>query len=77
MTLEDVMKHIAAWIAEKKTGSIQINMFRGGVSNINLTQCIKSNKDKIPGGENDIYDDLKFKCIKTEKEGGCSEGRST
>jgi hypothetical protein len=45
MTLEEVMKHIAEWIAAKRTGSIQINMFRGGISNINLTQCIKTEKE--------------------------------
>ena len=45
MTLEEVMKHIADWIADKKTGSIQVNMFRGGISNINLTQCIKTEKE--------------------------------
>lgn len=44
MTLEEVIKHLAQWIAEKRTGSIQVNFFRGGVTNINLTQCIKPEK---------------------------------
>jgi hypothetical protein len=45
MTLEEVMKYIAEWVAERRTGSIQINMFKGGISNINLTQCIKTMKE--------------------------------
>jgi hypothetical protein len=45
MTLEEVVRHIAAWIAEKRTGSIQINMFKGGISNINLTQCLKTENE--------------------------------
>jgi hypothetical protein len=45
MTLEEVMAHIAEWIAANRTGSIQINMFKGGISNINLTQCIKTEKN--------------------------------
>lgn len=46
MTLEEVVSFIAKWIAEKKTGSIQINMFKGGISNINLTECVKGNCNK-------------------------------
>ncbi len=45
MTLEEVVKHLAVWIQEKRTGSVQVNMFRGGISNINLTQCIKTEKE--------------------------------
>lgn len=47
MTLEEVIKHVAEWVANKKTGSIQINIFKGGISNINLTQCIKTEKDMV------------------------------
>lgn len=47
MTLEEVTAHIAEWIAAKKTGSIQINFFKGGIPNINLTQCIKADKDSV------------------------------
>ena len=45
MTLEEVVRHITEWITGKRTGSIQINFFKGGISNINLTQCIKTEKD--------------------------------
>lgn len=44
MTIEEVIKYIAEWVANRRTGSIQINMFKGGISNINLTQCIKTEK---------------------------------
>lgn len=42
MLLEEVVAHIASWIKEKRTGSIQVNFFKGGISNINITQCIKT-----------------------------------
>ncbi len=45
MTLEEVITIIAMWIDDKRTGSIQINMFKGGISNLNLTQCIKTEKE--------------------------------
>ena len=45
MTLEEVVAIIAEWISLKKTGNIQVNLFKGGISNINLTQCIKTEKE--------------------------------
>jgi hypothetical protein len=45
MTLEEVIKYISDWISGKKTGSIQINMFKGGISNITLTQSVKTQKE--------------------------------
>ena len=48
MTIEEVVEYISDWVEEKRTGSIQINMFKGGISNINLTQCIKTEKKPEP-----------------------------
>ena len=45
MTIDEVVKYIVEWINDKRTGSIQINFFMGGISNINLTQCIKTKKE--------------------------------
>ena len=45
MTLEEVAAILAEWIALKKTGSVQANFFKGGISNVNLTQCIKTEKE--------------------------------
>ena len=42
MTLKEIIDLITEWITHKKTGSIQINFFKGGISNANLTMCIKS-----------------------------------
>lgn len=42
MTLEDVISYLEAWIKEKRTGSIQVNYFKGGISNLNLSQCVKT-----------------------------------
>jgi hypothetical protein len=42
VTLKEVIKHLEKWEESAKTGSIQVNFFKGGISNINLTQCIKT-----------------------------------
>lgn len=52
MTLEEVIVHLTTWIKEKRTGSVQVNFFKGGISNINLTQCLKTEKK----GEGDGVD---------------------
>ena len=44
MTLEDLIRLISEWIAQEKTGSIQVNFFKGSIPNINLNQCIKTEK---------------------------------
>jgi len=41
MTLEQIIDLISKWITDKKTGSIKINFFKGGISNANLTECVK------------------------------------
>lgn len=41
MKPEEVMAYILHWEEEKRTGNIQINFFKGGISNINLNQCVK------------------------------------
>jgi hypothetical protein len=45
MTTEEVVQYIVDWQFYKKTGSIQINMFKGGISNITLTQSVKTQKE--------------------------------
>lgn len=50
MLLEEVVAHIASWIKEKRTGSIQVNFFKGGISNINITQCIKTESEDRDNG---------------------------
>jgi hypothetical protein len=45
MTVEEVVKYLVDWEFYKKTGSIQVNMFKGGISNITLTQSVKTQKE--------------------------------
>jgi len=42
MTLKEVIEFIVQWIEDKKTGSIQVNFFRGGISTVKFTEILKT-----------------------------------
>ena len=44
--LDKITKILKEWIDEKKTGSIQINFFKGGIGNLNLSNSIKLDTTK-------------------------------
>lgn len=51
MTIEEVIEHIARWVAERKTGYLQINFKDGGIGHLNANICIKSSKGEHCNGE--------------------------
>lgn len=44
--IDEIVKILKDWIDNKKTGSIQINFFRGGIGNLNLNKSIKLDTSK-------------------------------
>jgi len=40
-TIAKLIDVIRSWISEKRTGSIQINFFKGGISNIKKEESVK------------------------------------
>ena len=51
--LDKITKILKEWIDEKKTGSIQINFFKGGIGNLNLSNSIKLDTTKTKEVQND------------------------
>ncbi len=41
MTIKKIIKLLIKWLNEKKVGNIQINMYKGGISSVNLNETIK------------------------------------
>jgi len=39
--LGKIMVLIKEWVTRKKVGSIQVNLYQGGISNINLKESVK------------------------------------
>ena len=39
--LGKIMVLIREWVMQKKVGSIQVNLYQGGISNINLKESVK------------------------------------
>jgi len=42
----EVIVLIRAFLADRKVGNIQINMFKSGISSINVNETIKSDKNE-------------------------------
>jgi hypothetical protein len=40
-TIDKLILLIKDWMSKKKTGSIKINFFKGGIANVNLEESIK------------------------------------
>ena len=51
--IEKIIEIIKDWIDNQKTGSIQINFFKGGIGNLNLSNSIKLDTSKTREVKND------------------------
>ena len=45
---EDLMEIIQTWKTTKKTGSIQINFFKGGIANLIIKESVKIGSNITP-----------------------------
>jgi len=50
--IDKVIEIIRDWIENQKTGSIQINFFKGGIGNLNLSNSIKLDTSKTKEVQN-------------------------
>lgn len=41
MNIKKVIKLLIKWLQEKKVGNVQINVYKGGISSVNLNETIK------------------------------------
>ena len=56
--MNNLIALIKKWIEQKKTGSIQINFYKGGISNINLKESIKLDSSFSVWEEKDEMEDI-------------------